>query len=131
MVNKLIEGVTLCRVYYKAKELALQNGRTYHVAAILKRGKRTVKIGANVDKTHPKFERTYKDGSKAAHMHAEMNVLRFAQPGDTLEVIRFSKCDAHPTMAKPCAMCIAYIKEAGIKRVKYTNWNGNWEVLEL
>ena len=118
-------------MYYKAKELALQNGRTYHLAAILKRGKATIKIGANVDKTHPRFERTYQDGSQAAHMHAEMNVLRFAEPGDEIEVMRFKKCDHVITMAKPCDLCMSEMRKAGIKKVRYTNWNGEWEELTL
>tara|TARA_Y100000034_G_scaffold43015_1_gene52558 strand:+ start:210 stop:539 length:330 start_codon:yes stop_codon:yes gene_type:complete len=109
----------------------MQNGRTYHLAAILRRGKQTIKIGANVNKTHPKFGRTYDDGSEAYHMHAEMNVLRFAQPGDEIEVMRFRKCDEHPTMAKPCPLCMIHLQEAGIKKVRYTNWEGAWEEIQL
>jgi hypothetical protein len=81
-------------VYYKAEKLALENGRDYHIAAILRRNGRVVKIGENTDKTHPRFKRQYSDGSWASHMHAEMNVLRFAKPGDELEVIRFRKCES-------------------------------------
>ena len=47
------------------------------------------RIGENTNKTHPRFKRQYPDGTWASHMHAEMNVLRFARPGDELEVIRF------------------------------------------
>jgi deoxycytidylate deaminase len=118
-------------VYYRAKNLAISNGRTYHVAAILRRNGRVVKIGENTDKTHPRFKRQYEDGSWASHMHAEMNVLRFAKPGDELEVLRFRKCNHERTMAKPCHLCEKEIKKSGIKRVKYTNWNGQWEYLEL
>jgi len=118
-------------VYYKAKELALSNGRTYHIVAILRRRGRVVRIGENTNKTHPRFKRQYEDGSWASHMHAEMNVLRFAQPGDELEVIRFKKCDHGLTMAKPCSLCIRHLKECGIKKVKYTNWEGKWEEMTL
>ncbi len=118
-------------MYYRAKELAINNGRTYHVAAILRRKGRVVKVGENTDKTHPRFKRQYKDGTWASHMHAEMNVLRFARPGDELEVLRFTKCSHTWTMAKPCLLCVAEIKNAGIKRVRYTNWEGEWEYLDL
>lgn len=118
-------------MYYRAKELAVNNGRTYHVAAILRRKGRVVKVGENTNKTHPRFKRQYQDGTWASHMHAEMNVLRFAQPGDELEVLRFTKCHHTRTMAKPCALCELEIRKAGIKRVKYTNWDGNWEYLDL
>ena len=120
-----------CQVYYQAKELALNNGRTYHIAAILKRKGKTIKIGENTNKTHPRFKRQYNDGSWASHMHAEMNVLRFAEPGDEIEVMRFSKCGNHLTMAKPCQHCEKEIVKSGIKSVKYTNWNGEWEIIKF
>ena len=118
-------------MYYRAKELAISNGRTYHLAAILRRNGRVVRIGENTSKTHPRFRRQYPDGTWGSHMHAEMNVLRFAQPGDEIEVIRFKKCDHQWTMAKPCQLCEYEIRKAGIKKVKYTNWEGNWEVLRV
>ena len=118
-------------MYYEARNLALNNGRTYHLAAILRRKGRVVKIGENTNKTHPRFKRQYPDGTWASHMHAEMNVLRFAQPGDEMEVLRFSKCNHRRTMAKPCSLCLNAIKEAGIKKVRYTNWEGNWEEMRL
>ena len=116
-------------MYYKAKELAMNNGRTYHVAAVLRRNGKVIKIGENTDKTHPRFKRQYSDGTWASHMHAEMNVLRFALPGDEVEVMRFSKCGHRFTMAKPCPLCEAELKRSGVKKVKYTNWEGEWEVL--
>jgi tRNA(Arg) A34 adenosine deaminase TadA len=118
-------------VYYRAKEKAINNGRTYHIAAILKRRGKVIKIGENTNKTHPRFKRQYKDGSWASHMHAEMNVLRFAKPGDTIEVIRFKKCSHERTMAKPCHLCMKELKRAGIKSVRYTNWQGEWEEIVL
>jgi tRNA(Arg) A34 adenosine deaminase TadA len=118
-------------VYYKAEKLALENGRDYHIAAILRRNGRVVKIGENTDKTHPRFKRQYSDGSWASHMHAEMNVLRFAKPGDELEVIRFRKCDHVWTMARPCQLCMSEMRKSGIKRVKFTNWDGEWESIDL
>ena len=101
------------------------------MAAILLRKGRVVRIGENTDKTHPRFKRQYEDGSWASHMHAEMNVLRFAKPGDVLEVIRFRKCNHELTMAKPCDLCMSEIKKSGIKKVRYTNWNGDWETIIL
>lgn len=118
-------------MYYRAKEQAINNGRTYHLAAILRRNGKVVKIGENTCKTHPRFRRQYEDGTWASHMHAEMNVLRFAHPGDKVEVMRFKKCDHAWTMAKPCALCMRYMRQAGIRSVKYTNWLGEWEEITL
>ena len=118
-------------MYYQAKELALKNNRSYHLAAILRRNGHVVRIGENTSKTHPRFRRQYSDGTWASHMHAEMNVLRFAQPGDELEVLRFKKCGHDWTMAKPCQLCMEHIRSAGIKKVRYTNWSGEWEEMKL
>ena len=118
-------------MYYKAKQLAINNGRTFQLAAVLIRDGRVVKVGENTDKTHPRFKRFYKDGGWAANMHAEMNVLRFAKPGDVVEVMRFSKCSHQLTMAKPCPICMMHMKEAGISEVRYTNWEGKWETIKL
>ena len=118
-------------LFTKAKFLAVENGRTYHVAAVLRRKGKIVKIGENTDKTHPRFKRQYEDGTWASHMHAEMNVLRFAKPGDTIDVMRFRKCDHSVTMANPCHLCMSEMKKSGIKRVRYTNWLGEWEEIEI
>ena len=120
-----------CQVYYEARHKALNNGRTYHLAAILRRKGRVIRVGENTNKTHPRFTRTYKDGSIASHMHAEMNVLRFAEPGDELEVMRFKKCAHEFAMAKPCLFCMKFIKESGISSVKFTNNFGEWEELKF
>tara|TARA_Y100000034_G_C6523125_1_gene225204 strand:+ start:136 stop:489 length:354 start_codon:yes stop_codon:yes gene_type:complete len=117
-------------VYYRAKNLAYNNGRPYHLAAILRRKGSVIKIGENTNKTHPRFKRQHKDGSWSSHMHAEMNVIRFALPGDTLEVIRWKKC-GKMTMSKPCNYCMRHIKEAMIKKVRYTDWDGAWKEIDL
>ena len=118
-------------MYYRASRKALNNNRSYHLAAILIRKGKPIKIGENTDKTHPKFKRQYDDGQWASHMHAEMNVLRFARPGDEIEVIRVTKSGDRFTMAKPCPLCQEAIKKSGIKKVRYTNWDGEWEEYKL
>ena len=118
-------------MYSKAEQKARNNGQHYHLAAILRRGKSVIRVGVNTHKTHPRFSRTYKDGQRGHCMHAEMNVLRFAKPGDEIEVMRFKKCSHERTMARPCILCVEAIRKAGIKKVRYTNWNGEWEELYL
>jgi len=34
-------------------------------------------------------------------------------------------------MAKPCVYCMRHIKDAGIKRVRYTNFDGDWEWIQI
>jgi deoxycytidylate deaminase len=121
-------------VYYKAryieraKDIALNNGHQYHHAAILFRGRRIIKIGTNSEKTHPRFHRTYENGEEGSHIHAEMDVLRVAKPGDIITVMRWdSRGDI--TMSLPCRHCQQFIREAGIKLVIYSNWDGNFETM--
>jgi len=117
-------------VYYRAKELARENGQQYHLAAILKRKNKTIRIGTNSAKTHPAYGRKYPDGTHGYTMHAEMNVLRFAEPGDHIEVLRVSK-GGDLTMAKPCVHCQRMMRYAKIRSVRYTGSDGSWETLKL
>jgi len=122
-------------VYYttKTRELAINNKeQIFKVVAVLKRGKHIVKIGVNSRKTNPRYPQIYRDGTIGYCMHAEMNVLRYAKAGDTLEVLRFRNDDnTKIAMAKPCKHCQKYIKQVGIKKVKYTTNKGVWERLRL
>lgn len=118
-------------MYYKAKNIAMNNGRTYHLTAILRRNGNVIKMGENTNKTHPAFKRQYPDGTWSSHMHAEMNVLRFAKPGDTIDVMRFSPKSEELTMAKPCKLCMKFMREAKIKKVRYTDWDGIWQEIKI
>ena len=64
-------------------------------------------------------------------MHAEMDVLRFAEPGDELEVMRWRKSDNTFAMAKPCRHCMPHILKARLAKVTYTTDDGTWEELKL
>ena len=88
-------------------------------------------MGTNSYKTHPKFGRTFSDGTVIHHMHAEMDVLRFAKPGDTLDVMRFRHGDGTFAMSKPCVLCMALIIEKGIKKVRYTDSDGKWQSIKF
>jgi deoxycytidylate deaminase len=34
-------------------------------------------------------------------------------------------------MAKPCRLCMAAMRNAGIIKVRYTNWEGEWEEIKI
>ena len=114
---------------FSARNEALKNGCNYHIAAFLRRKGKIIRVGFNSKKTHPFCRRQYEDGTVAYEMHAETNVLRFARPGDELDVVRFTKTGI--SMAKPCRFCIEKIVEKKIKKVRYTNWQGEWENLSI
>jgi cytidine deaminase len=113
-------------IYERARNKALNNGQRYHVACILYRKNKPIYIGVNSNKTHPRFQRITPDGSLVSTLHAEMSVLRFSKPGDVLEVLRFLS-SGEVTMARPCRHCQAFIQQAQISSLKYTNWHGEWE----
>lgn len=119
------------RVHFPARKRALCNGHKFHVAAVLRRNGKIIRVGTNTNKTHPRFIRRYSDGTFAAHMHAEMDVLRFSEPGDELEVMRFRRADNQLAMAKPCKYCMVHIRAAGIRTVRYTDEQGRWMHLDL
>lgn len=112
--------------------MALNNGQTFHLAALLWRRKnKLIRIGINSTRTRKEWVRFYSAvtaSSDSAYCgHAEMDAMRDAQPGDVLEVIRWTK-DGRICMAKPCVHCQNRLRRLGLK-VKFTNAEGEWEIL--
>lgn len=112
-------------MYYLAAEKAAHNNHKWHLAAILRRGKSIIKVGTNSYKTHPNCIRRYDSGYESASLHAEINVLRFAKPGDILEILRIKKSGGYG-MAYPCPHCMKQIIKVGISVIRYTDNDGNW-----
>lgn len=118
-------------MYYRARDLALQNNHDYHLAAYAKIGS-SYRLGTNSNKNSTKFKRRYRDGTYGYHLHAEMDLIR-QFPKDSVKeitVVRFRKNGAM-TMAMPCIHCQKFLKMHGVKKVYYTNWNGRWEVMKF
>jgi deoxycytidylate deaminase len=120
-------------VYYPSfvREVAMNNDQPFHLAAWTKRGSSFV-YGVNSGECSARFRRKYRDGQMGYHLHAEMALLKKCKEGDVdiIHVIRFSK-DGKVTMAKPCPYCQKFLRQYGVKKVYYTNWEGKWEVLKL
>jgi deoxycytidylate deaminase len=96
-------------------------------AAILK-GSRLISIGWNDSrKTHPS------SGTRYHGIHAEFSAIvgnyKTSLHGATIFVARLKKnCLG---MAKPCPACEQLIREAGIKKVYFTNNDGQVERLNV
>jgi deoxycytidylate deaminase len=102
----------------------LSNGHSFHVAALLLRGKTLVKIGTNGYKSHPIARRCYpKSEMETFDLHAEMSILHCARPDDVLIVLRFQK-SGQLSCARPCPLCSRLIQKSGLSRVYYSDWNG-------
>jgi hypothetical protein len=123
----------LWKVYYPVnlRNIAMNNSHIFHLTAWTKVGKSIV-YGVNSYKCSTKFRRFYGDGQEGYHLHAEMDLIRKTKGLGVKEisVARFVK-SGKATMARPCLHCQKFLKKAGIKKVRYTNWDGQWEVLKL
>ena len=91
---------------------------------------RTPFIGWNSRKTSPEYRRTYSNGDVSYSRHAELHALsQLPHDADRRKVIlyvaRLAGRDAL-SMAKPCKDCQDAIKREGVKKVFYTDWDGNW-----
>ena len=84
--------------------------------------------GHNKTKQHPILLKKYKLYST----HAECDViLKSKNEGNILIVVRVRRQDGKFTMAKPCKKCMSFIKDSGIKKIWFTNWNGELEFLKV
>lgn len=61
-----------------------------------------------------------------------MDLIRKFEPGslNEISVVRFTK-DGEVTMSKPCKYCQVFLREHGVKKVKYTDWSGEIKILHL
>ena len=111
--------------------MAMNNGDAlFHLAALLWRKNKLIRIGINSKRHRPEFIRHYsKSPPSCMSAHAEMDAMLSAEPGDTLYVIRWLK-SGQIAMAKPCKYCQQRIKRLKLK-VFYTNEKGEWERLAL
>jgi len=117
-------------VYYEARDRALRNNDLFHLAAF---SKRSGTIGVcNSKRGTSKFRKRYKNCKDVFYeIHAEVDlILRLREVPDKIHVVRFFK-DGTPTMAKPCIHCQHFLKHKGVKAVRYTNWDGEWEEMKL
>lgn len=84
-------------------------------------------------KTHPR-QKKYADcvGLKyKIYLHAEVSAIIKANAKiDTLIVARILQHTNETALAKPCPVCCEAIRQAGIKKVYFTNKNGELVLLE-
>ena len=106
------------------------NGEIFHVAAFVdKRGL----IGVNTNRRlSAKFRKQYANSDLFHHeVHAEVALLlRLREVPRQISVMRFHRSGS-TTMAQPCVHCQHFLRQRGVKRVRYTNWQGEWETMCL
>ena len=129
MTNKLLNS--LCRMYdYIYTDKPYKNTKT--VSFLIYKGK-VVSFGINSDKTSP-LQNKYRLTTDLKYIenfvdkeHSEVNCLGKVHPKfrfDKCEIVIISKKkDGDFRLARPCDVCMAAIKDFGIKRIYYTNRN--------
>ena len=137
MTNKLLNKLTRLYDYiYTVKPYK----HTKTVSFLIYKGK-VVNFGINSDKTSP-LQNKYRLKTDLKYIenfvdkeHSEVNCLRKADND-----INFSKCeiviiskkrDGEFRLARPCAVCMAAIKDYGISKIYYTNRNGSFSFENL
>lgn len=109
------------------RDLALSNGNDFHLIAWVVRGKSFI-YGVNCEKSSKKFKRFFRDKRVSVYCsHAEMSAIEKsrATKKDILYIARFRK-DGTLCMSRPCVHCFKHIRRAGIKKIIYSDWNGNF-----
>jgi len=108
-----------------AAQQAAKSTFRYRLGAIVLNGREITGRGFNKTKTHPKLV-------QYGHytIHAECDALLRAASGNILIVVRLSK-KGKLVCSKPCDKCMKYIKDYGIKKVYYINWDSNIQELTV
>ena len=104
-----------------------------HIGCVVTIGcHRIISSGYNSTKTHPvqkKYNKERFTEDTTHSLHAELSALLPLIKEDIdfsrVEVYTYrSLANGDPAMARPCASCMALIKELGIKKIHYTTNNG-------
>ena len=131
----------------KMKDSVLKgsSGDTKYVVGSFAYDKRGLLISRGLNsftKTHP-FQKKMADiagrdvSSERQHeyriyLHAEISALvRAKKPVETLIVARIRHSDHSLALARPCPVCIEAIKQAGVKKVYFTNDSGELVLLDV
>jgi len=115
-----------------ARAMAHKSTGKFHLGAVLAKGKKVISVGFNNDRTHPRMQKFNPDKSYAPGLHAEvhscMGVPDNELRGADLYVVRVTKT-GRIAMAMPCAICRKFLSDAGVRRVYYSNKQGEMETL--
>jgi dCMP deaminase len=90
-----------------------------HGAVVVRSG-RVLAVGVNRFRNHPSQIETHRIKEDCS-IHAEVDALNRCDPrGATLYVARINNRGEH-RMSRPCPLCARVIKEAGIKKIVWSN----------
>jgi deoxycytidylate deaminase len=98
-----------------------------HGAVIVRKGM-PISSGWNKNKTHPAAV-VYYSGNIHAELAAIIGVNKQDLAGTDIYVARRMRSQGEPLgMSKPCKECRKMIRQANIKRIYYTDRQGEWKM---
>ena len=116
------------RMFDLAKRVSLKSSSKFKLGCVIVNKKQIVTLGHNdMNKTHPKVPSIWKT------LHAEIHALIGVPYNKTRGCIAYvyrETYDGIPANSKPCEMCEAALRLAGIKKVYYT-CDGKYMEMEL
>jgi len=126
MANKTERGMEVAAV---ASKLATAPFTRTKMGAALFAGSRLVSIGFNkYSKSHPDHKIHKRDENFLYNIHAEQAALikrrHYDNGGNLVMYVWRERQDGTPGCSKPCSMCQALLKEAGVRKVIYYNDQG-------
>lgn len=115
------------KILTKAVEIAAQSEhKQFRHGAVLFRNSRILNCSSNQIR-YTKFARRFVSGLDFANVHAEigaiLNQSRENLVGSDILVVRTNKSGEFAN-SKPCPMCASAMKHVGIRRVWFSNENG-------
>lgn len=124
------------KYFSKARHVAeLSDFKQVHVGCVAVYKKNIIGVGYNTNKTHPlqkkydKFRFNEEDPILCHKLHAEINCINEIRhmdiPFHKVKLYIYRKCTERPFgISRPCASCMAAIKELGIRNIFYTTDTG-------
>ena len=102
--------------------------------AVLVKGSSVRSVSCNKHRHCSFGARFRKEGHGEATLHAELGAIlgieRSTTQGSTVYVARINK-EGEARISKPCPMCESAMRHVGVKRVIYTDANGQIESMRL
>jgi deoxycytidylate deaminase len=114
------------------RKVALESQGGFGFKVIAFTNRRNGPFGLNSERCSAKYKKRYNNSCDTHHeIHAEVDlILKMDSVPRKIKVARFLSSGV-ATMAKPCVHCQNFLRQRGVKVVRYTNWDGEWEDLKL
>jgi deoxycytidylate deaminase len=110
----------------RAVKEACKSSSTFLVGAVVHCKGRILSSGHNkANKTHPSAETNGRNVRIHAEHSALIGVQHYERGNLEVTVVRIRRMDGSFAISKPCSNCMRLMEEAGIKKIHYTDNDGN------